>query len=634
MNQPVMLMCLLALKSPGFAAAACNPDFPVTPIHVVQGSGPVSPLVGSQVMVEGVVVGDFQDGLGSHGDLNGFAVQEQRRDWDGDPATSEGIFVFDGAMPAVDVAVGSRVCVVGEVQEYFGETQINATIAGGGVDVLRPRGRLPRARVVRLPSTGVIVNDDGQLVGDLERFEGERVRVAGRLSVTNLSDLDRFGAMTLSAGGRLVAFTQRNLPDVTGFAVWQERAARRSLVLDDGVSHSWPDPIPYPPAAFSLTNSIRNGDRVRRPIGVMTYRRGDGGAGDQAYRLMPTVTPRFAHTNRRPVLPPRVRGDVKVASFNLEYFQNGAGGDPASFPVGGQTTHSEYLRQRAKLVAAIAAMDADIVGLVELENDYLDGPDSAIADLVLGLNTMLGAGTYRYLDPNFGFGTSPLVNGLIYKPATVTPVGPLVWLYDDAFANPNGNIFKLNRPALTQTFDTAIGAFTVSVNHFKAKGCGPSPTGLDVDQGDGQACFNDTRAKGAKVLLDWFANDPTNTNATLGAYDPDVLIIGDLNAHPAEDPVTAITAGWDAVDGTADDWVDLLSVRDYSFVFQGAASRLDYAIASPSLASQVRRAAVWHLNADESDALGYSEDNPAPAALYTPDAFRSSDHDAVLVGLD
>lgn len=642
MRLPITLTFLFLFVASGAARAAgpptglaCNPDFPVTPIHDVQGSGAASPLVGSVVTIEGIVVGDFQDGLGTDGDLSGFAVQEQWREADRNPATSEGIFVFDGISPTVDVAIGDQVCVTGKVQEYFDETQINAAASGGGVVVVRHRHPLPAPRPIRLPVAGVIINDDGRTVGDYEQCEGERVRVAGHLSVTNLANLDRFGAMTLSSGGRLEAFTQMHLPDPAGFAAWNEDAARRSLRLDDGFAVSWPDPIPYPPPALGLTNGVRTGDTVGRLVGVMTYRRGEGALGDQAFRLMPTGTPRFGSTNRRPISPPRVRGDVKVASLNLEFFLNGDGGDPASFPLfDGGTTFSEYQRQRAKLVAALAGMNADIVGLVELENDYLADPNSAIQDLVTGLNASLGAGTYAYLDPGVGFGTSPLMVGLIYKPATVTPVGPLVWLYTDDFANPNGNIFKLNRPALTQTFDTAIGAFTVSVNHFKAKGCNPSPTGLDVDQGDGQACFNDTRAKGAVELVDWFANDPTGTTGSLGMYDPDVLIIGDLNSHPGEDPIAAITAGWDGVPGTADDWTDLLSRSDYSFVFQGQASRLDYAIASPSLASQVTSAAVWHINADEPEAFGYSEDNPAPAALYAADPFRSSDHDAILIGLD
>ena len=68
-------------------------------------------------------------------------------------------------------------------------------------------------------------------------------------------------------------------------------------------------------------------------------------------------------------------------------------------------------------------MDADVVGLMEIENDGY-GPYSAIQDLVNGLNDALGAGTYAFIDPGVAqIGTDEIAVGLIYKPGTVTPVG-------------------------------------------------------------------------------------------------------------------------------------------------------------------------------------------------------------------
>jgi predicted extracellular nuclease len=46
---------------------------------------------------------------------------------------------------------------------------------------------------------------------------------------------------------------------------------------------------------------------------------------------------------------------------------------------------TEFNRQRAKIIAALKALNADVVGLIEMENDG-DGDLSAIADLVRGLN--------------------------------------------------------------------------------------------------------------------------------------------------------------------------------------------------------------------------------------------------------
>jgi len=44
---------------------------------------------------------------------------------------------------------------------------------------------------------------------------------------------------------------------------------------------------------------------------------------------------------------------------------------------------------------------------------------------------------------------------------------------------------------------------------------------------------------------------------------------------------------------------------------------------------------IWHINADEPDILDFdtSFKKPAQQALYEPNAFRSSDHDPVIVGL-
>jgi hypothetical protein len=48
----------------------------------------------------------------------------------------------------------------------------------------------------------------------------------------------------------------------------------------------------------------------------------------------------------------------------------------------------------------------------------------------------------------------------------------------------------------------------------------------------------------------------------------------------------------------------------------------------------VTGAAEWHINADEPDILDYNLDFGRSAAFYSPDMYRSSDHDPVLVGLE
>ena len=137
--------------------ASCNLSILITPvgvtrIHSVQGSGTASVLDGLSVTVEGIVVGDFQDGAsGTNGDLNGFHVQEEDADADADSATSEGIFVFDGSSPAVDVAIGDAVRVEGVVSEFNGLTEITSF---SGVTVLSSGNPLPAATEVTSAHSG------------------------------------------------------------------------------------------------------------------------------------------------------------------------------------------------------------------------------------------------------------------------------------------------------------------------------------------------------------------------------------------------------------------------------------------------------------------------------------------------
>ena len=101
------------------AGAACGE--PATAIGAVQGPGAASPLVGSQVTVEGIVGGDFQGASR----LNGYYLQDAPGDLD--PLTSDGIFVFYPGGP--DVAVGDRVRVTGTVAEFNGLTELTSITA-------------------------------------------------------------------------------------------------------------------------------------------------------------------------------------------------------------------------------------------------------------------------------------------------------------------------------------------------------------------------------------------------------------------------------------------------------------------------------------------------------------------------
>jgi len=596
---------------------------PATMIHDVQGSGVTSPLVGSSVQIEGVVVGDFQ-GTGQFG---GFYVEEEAADADANPATSEGIFVFSSS----PVSTGDVVRVRGTVTEF-----------GSGTATLT---ELTGVNAVSVCSTGasVAVTDVSFPVAsatDLERYEGMLVRLPQSLVISEYFNYDRFGEIVLGLplAGESRPFTPTAI-DEPGLSALDRLLAntRRRITLDDGLSTQNPSTLRHPNEnAFSLANRFRGGDTVQNTVGVMDFQIG-------LYRIQPTGPADYTATNPRPAAPEPVGGTTRVAAMNtLNFFVT------ADYPTGNPLDNKcgplqnvecrgwdfdqpdEFTRQRDKLLQALAGLNADVLGLNELENTTGADPLSGPSGVVPGLNAMLAAGTYASIDTGT-IGTDAIKVGLIYKPAKVTPVGPyklLTSAVDPRF------IDTKSRPVLAQTFEVnATGArFTVAVNHLKSKGSDCNDVG-DPDLGDGQGNCSQTRKAAAQALVDWLATDPT------GSGDSDFLIVGDLNSYAQEDSIVAIKAGPDDTAGTADDYTNLvyqfIGTYAYSYVFDGQAGYLDHALSSAGLTGQVTGLTEWHINADEPDVLDYdtSFKPPAQDALYEPNAYRTSDHDPILVGL-
>ncbi|EPQ5467291.1 ExeM/NucH family extracellular endonuclease [Pseudomonas aeruginosa] len=568
------------------------------PIHEVQGAGAESPLVNQRVAIEGVVVGDFQNAS----ELKGFYVQQEDATVDGDPATSEGIFVYDGGNGS-DVKLGDRVRVTGQVREFNGLTELVGPLQ---VSVLASGVALPTPAGISLP----LASADA-----LERYEGMRVQLRQTLTVNEVYNLGRYGEVLLSSGGRQMTPTNVVAPGEQAKAM-QARNDLDRILLDDGRSGQNPDPIRYPAPELSAYNSLRVGDRTSAIDGVLDYSAG-------SYRIQPLQTPTFEAANPRPAQP-AVEGRLRVASFNVLNYFNGDG-KGGGFPTSrGANTAEEFQRQKAKIVAAILASKADIVGLMEIENDGY-GEFSAIADLVNGLNASLPQGQrYAFVNPNRAkLGSDEIAVGLIYRGDKVRTYRSAVVL--DSSVNPEFDDTR-NRPTLAQTFQEINGGerLTIAVNHLKSKG---SACDGDPDTGDGQGNCNLTRARAAQALVDWLAGDPT------GAKEPDRLIIGDLNSYAKEDPVNVIrSAGYtDLVARQAG------AGKGYSYVFSGQSGYLDHALANASLARQVRGAVEWHINADEPRVLDYNVEFKTPRqqdSLYNAEPYRASDHDPVVIGID
>lgn len=578
------------------------PDGGEVLISEIQGAGDASALDGQNVSVTAVVTAVV---------ANGFYLQEEDADADADAMTSEGIFVFTGDTPNVDISASYT--VTGTVDEFFDFTQI----AADTVTLVDPLAGLPTAVALTFPFST-----------SLEAVEGMQVEVTSGgddpLTVIENFQLGRFGEVVLSEGIQInptqLFDAQTELEEIQ--ALLAENQANR-LIIDDGNSSQNPTEIAYiandtpgdngngifdASDDFSQGGTLRIGAELDGAIkGVVSFSFGE-------FKIIPTETLSIDETTNggaREPNAPDVGGDLKVVSFNaLNYF--------TTLNERGATTEADLARQTEKLVNALVELDGDIVGLQEVENNGF-GADSATAALVDALNERLGSEVYAYVDPTDDgapIGTDAITTGFIYKIDSVDVVNSDFLIFDDGGQ-------QRNRPAIAATFEDNDGErVTVAVNHFKSKG--GTGTGDDADIGDGQGNFNGVRTDAAEQLTAWLATDP------LGSGDPDVLIIGDLNAYLQEDPVQAIEAA--GYDNLLEQFVGAEDA--FSFVFDGQRGALDHALSTSSLTDQITGVAEWHINAEEPGLLGYSTEFNDPGFYSGTDPYAASDHDPLIVGLN
>ncbi|RQP12836.1 MAG: ExeM/NucH family extracellular endonuclease [Microbacteriaceae bacterium] len=587
----------------GLTSLSATPALAADVTHTiaeVQGTGASTPLAGQTVTVEGVVTAYYA----APSNYRGLYLQTAGSggDTDATPGASDGIFVYvNQAYP--EVAVGDLVRVTGTAGENGGQTQITATTASA-FELVEAGVGLPAA--APLPDT---------VVGDArEEFEGMLVQPTGDYRLASSHELYNFGSLWLSAGGELVKSTETTDAGPEADAIAASNLARR-LIVDDGYSirvdnaqHVGEQPY------FTTDTVVRNGDRFVAPEKPMVL-----GYGFDAWRLQPQVPitdasdasykPSFETLNPRPASAPEVGGDVRFGAFNVFNYFTTFGGQAR-----GAATPEQFAKQKAKIVAAINGLGADVVALQEIENSVELGEpvDEALADLVAGLNEAAGAGTWDYVptpDVLAVAGAEDVImTAIIYKPSVVTPVG-------DSFADADA-VWDIARKPIAQTFDVGNDRLvTVVVNHFKSKS--PPSGSTDPEPADGQGFFNAERVAQAERLaafVDGIAADPQKS--------ADVILLGDFNSYGQEDPIQALTGAG---------FVDLVPTKapgQYTYTFNGELGSLDHALVTPSLAASVTGVGVWGINSAEWSDRGY-----AYGATDGTSPYRSSDHDPVIVGV-
>ncbi|GAB2873114.1 hypothetical protein GCM10027277_47980 [Pseudoduganella ginsengisoli] len=588
-NQGQTASCPLTVKISGLAAVTKS-------IPEIQGPGATSPYANSVQTTEGIVTLKVGTGFFLQ-DLNG----------DGNPDTSDGIFIYTANSPA-NVKAGDKVRVTGTVTEY--------TPAGAA----RSYTEIKDVTATVVMSAGYTITPTNVVLGDdLSKVEGMLVNFTQPLTINQVEFLGDRGEMTL-ANGRLEVPTNRYPARTAQAYALAASNAANMIVLDDGI-FTTPTTIPY----IGQDNTVRAGDTVTGLTGVIDF--GAIGGGGAAFKVQPVTAPQISRTNPREDAPVLPAGNVKVASANvLNFFTTFANGTDVEGRTGqgckiGSTTSAsncrgannmtEFIRQRDKIVAKLKAIDADVVGLMEIQNNG----EYAVTYLTNALNAAIGAPVYAVVPAPAASGTDAIRVAMIYKPSKLTLVGG---------ALSDGDAIN-NRAPMAQTFTAANGEkFSLIVNHLKSKGSCPS-SGADADQGDSQGCWNANRILQAQRLINTFV--PQVVSA---AGDPDVLLIGDMNSYGMEDPIAVMTNA-----GFVNQLERFIRPNGmpYSFIFGSNSGYLDHALASAALSPQVAGAAEWHVNADEPTVIDYNLESK-PQDLYTALPYRASDHDPVVISLN
>ncbi|KAJ1458643.1 Endonuclease/exonuclease/phosphatase [Pelagophyceae sp. CCMP2097] len=631
---------------PELEAAAVEPTEPTTctAISAIQGSGAASPLVGARVKVCcAVVVGVT---------MSGFFAQTAEGLDDKDESTSEGIFVFlAGAAPP---AVGGSVDIIGGVVEFFGLTQLSEAAFKPAMCVASK----PKATVLTLPAPSATA---------FEQYEGMLVNFVAAsgssVVVSEFFNLGRYGEFVACAvddvNGRHYTYSQVNKPDTAGFAVSDAAFKLSCIGIDDGNGSQNPTKILL---GGSLDLEFAEG-KLR--VGNKVFAQGPLTFANSAYKLAAAdVT--FDVVNPRPEVPTfDLEHNIVIAGSNvLNYFLTL--NQPGTTWARGSNTPAEFARQAAKTTTALSTINADIFGIVELENGPLMDnvqpssgvtADTAVAaaisssqDIIARLNAANPARDYKSVTHEVGasiLGTDSIRADIFYDANVVTMVGNAASIVDNTNGwtstdkihyaptdaallamDVSGKLFSgadTSRSPLAATFALkSNGApVTVVMNHLKSKG--GSGTGPNADLKNGAGSWNDRRTLGAKAVRKWLDTHPT------GVMTDSVVLLGDLNAYAQEDPVQYLVS----TEGGFVSVEDLYAVpAPHSFQYDGGSGSLDWAMVDSSLFGNVAGAEVWHCNADEPAALDYNLDFGRGENYFDGSIpYRYADHDPPMLAL-
>lgn len=596
-----------------YLVASTSVTPPVTPISCSTADTAIADLQtaaqNQSYVIRGVITADYRYENG----FSGFYVQTP--DSKAKANLSNAIFVYLPASSKITGGnVGEEVILKGRLTSYQNQLQIDQLDQN-----IQTCNQLASNTVTAQPINLPFTSLTDAAVNVPKRFQGMLVKIPQTLTVSENYNYGRYGELSLSLGRLYIPTNLHPAKSAEAVALAKQNLLSK-IILDDGYNNQ--NRTPWLPTAFSALNTLRAGYQVKNVEGILEYR-------FNAWRIQPIPAKAqpevIKDTNLRSTVLAKDTKQIRVSSFNVLNYDNGA---EKGFPTErGATSDAEFQKQHKKIVSALKAIDADVYGLMEIANNGFDNK-SAVAYLTQALGA-----DWKYITPPNAtrLGTDAIAVAIIYNSKRVKPVNAAV-VYDD--------LTQKNRVTMAQSFQSVNNGkiFTVVPNHLKSKGsCPEDKTLADADQGDGQGCWNPTRLTAVEKLMQWIARNPTQVTK------PNYLLVGDMNSYAKEDPILALEKANYKV--LLNDEKIGQGKTAYSYVFgvasdpngNGGAGNLDHAIADAHLYPMVKRAFAWHINADEPTALDYNEEfktDEQKALFYHEDAFRSSDHDPVIVDLD
>jgi predicted extracellular nuclease len=622
----------------------------LTPTYAIQGSGDSSPLIPEgSYSIEGIstsgIVTDIVTSL-----YSGFFIQDAMGD--GDAATSDAVFVYASNTPA-GLAVGDEVCIQGEVTEYYSSTQISMDT--DAYEILSSGNELN--------ATELTFDAQSLLHDQLEAYEGMFVTTSNSDLIVSRNfsfDYDSYrNNMVMSYQEPIYKSTHLYVAGTEEEVTLAADNAKNTLYIDTDAKPG-NGVVPYFPDFNAEDGYIRVGDEVTNLEGVIAY-------SYSHYRLIArddvvleksdfTRELESDRTSYGPILA--ADGNLRVASFNvLNLFNSPFGGDAnAHGDNRGAEEVTEYQLQLTKIANAISMIDADIVGLMEIENNGF-GENSAIAALVNQINNTQSASAlpYSYVSAGDDVGTDAIAVGLIYRADAVTLVDDAVKIDmpEQHGVDSEGTAFdKYMRVSLLQKFKhiESKRKLSIVVNHLKSKGSSCIEDTANED--DAQGSCNAFRVSAAVTLGEYLDENVKG----------DILVIGDLNAYGKEDPVRVLT-DYDAenadrkimtveqatLNGEALNAGVAIEVsksygftnlvahfqgdKAHSYTYSGELGSLDHALANKSLLRKIVATDDWHINSAESSLFEYSSGYTGDLAK-SENAYSSSDHDPVIIEIE